>query len=638
MASSSTDKAALQILRTHPDVHTVFYNTGIQASQVKNETLYKKWILVRLRKDLVAAICKHKADIIALCELGEITIGLGNTLAGWKKSNSTKKEKCANLVEDMLLEVVDTEEVRARNPAGFSVHAVEHYGLLVANDFVRIVDKPTLVGPMCSHQAYRKAQRFSFVPVSSSDENPAKPVELWNIHCSSSNNYPYGPLAREQVPAFCQKHGGERVIWGGDLNSSVVFLEDHKAKKNPWKVHHPGNAKHGDIVLSRGVSVDLMHICIGGGEEIGMQRVHVMVGLVLHPECADNAGKCFFQMLTAFQPMLRANHETETRKEACQTQNISAEKPDKITLLPNPEVVDEVVDEAVDEVVDEAVDEVFDEADYGEAEDAHDESVHLADFAEAEDVEDAQSVITNLAKELDAEEGPPENADDVTQLIRFLWFGAEFDEGCCDAYDRGQKRLANIMSHVRWARWKFAGVTSATQILRPTQVEQVHNEYRDSNMWMPDDVWKKWKRLRDSKKKGSNQDAHQHRRKTFNVFLFKLSGSKALFFHFIKVGTERININALLTAWSTFKTGEEYNKMLARSTEKSAKEKEIKSKRDRIRADLKIMQQRVNKRHRPEDVKSMHTLVQQLQEAKREYAKTGRAGRSSSVASFLPDA
>ena len=135
----------------------------------------------------------------------------------------------------MLLEIVDTEEVRARNPAGFSVHAVEHYGLLVANDFVRIVDEPTLVGPMCSHHAYRKAQRFSFVPVSSSDENPAKPVELWNIHCPASANWPYGPLARQEVPAFCQKHGGERVIWGGDLNQTFVSLEKFKAKKIPGK-------------------------------------------------------------------------------------------------------------------------------------------------------------------------------------------------------------------------------------------------------------------------------------------------------------------------------------------------------------------------------------------------------------------
>ena len=307
----------------------------------------------------------------------------------------------------------------------------------------------------------------------------------------------------------------------------------------------------------------------------------------------------------------RRNSKEDTRKEykdletTLKTKNTNAEKLDNIT--------------------------------FDDANDAADDEADEAEFGEPEDFEDARSVITELANALDAEEGPPENADDVTQLIRVLWFGAEFDEGCCDAYDRGQRRLANIMSHVRWARWKFAGVTSATQILRPTQVEQVHNEYRDSNMWMPDDVWKKWKRLRDSKKKGSNQDAHQHRRKTFNVFLFKLSGSKALFFHFIKVGTERININALLTAWRTFKTSEEYNKMLARSSEKSAEEKQAKTKRDRIHAELKIMQKRDAKRHRPENVKSMQKLEQQLQEAKREYEKTRRAGRHSSVASCLRD-
>ena len=152
-----------------------------------------------------------------------------------EESKSPAKHKYAHLVEDMLLEVVDTKEVRVRNPAGFSVYAVEHYGLLVANDFVRIVDEPTLVGPMCSHHAYRKAQRFSFVPVSSSDENPAKFVELWNIHFPASDNWPYGPLARQQVPAFCQKHGGERVIWGGDLNQTFVSLEKFQAKKIPGK-------------------------------------------------------------------------------------------------------------------------------------------------------------------------------------------------------------------------------------------------------------------------------------------------------------------------------------------------------------------------------------------------------------------
>ena len=92
MASASTDKAALQNLRMHPDVHTVFYNPGIQVSQVQTERLYNGWILKGLRKDLVTAIVKHKADIIALSELGEITIGLGGALSTWKKAIARRKK------------------------------------------------------------------------------------------------------------------------------------------------------------------------------------------------------------------------------------------------------------------------------------------------------------------------------------------------------------------------------------------------------------------------------------------------------------------------------------------------------------------------------------------------------------------
>ena len=99
MASSSTDKAALQNLRIHPDVHTVFYNPGIQVSQVQTERLYNKWILKALRKDLVTAIFKHKADIIALSELGRVNTGLGRTLSTWKKSKSLSKENHIALCE-----------------------------------------------------------------------------------------------------------------------------------------------------------------------------------------------------------------------------------------------------------------------------------------------------------------------------------------------------------------------------------------------------------------------------------------------------------------------------------------------------------------------------------------------------------
>jgi len=329
----------------------------------------------------------------------------------------------------------------------------------------------------------------------------------------------------------------------------------------------------------------------------------------------------------------RRRSNEETRKE---NKDLGT-TPIKITLLPNPEASLQQDPHALNITAKHISAEKPDNLTFDAADDATDDEADEAYFGEPEDFEDARSVITELANALDAEEGPPENSDEITQLIRYLSFGVAFDEGCCDAYDRGQKRLANIMSYVRWARREFVGVTSSTQILTQKQLEKVHNDYRDSNIWMPEDVWKKYKSLLDSTKKGSNQEAHQHRRKTYNVFLFKLTGAKALFFHFIKVGTERININELLTEWTTFKSSEEYKKMLARSSEKSAEEKQAKTKRDRIRAELKIMQEQVFKRRRPEDVESMQTLLQQLQEAKREYEKTGRAGRSSSVASFLPD-
>ena len=99
MSSSSTHKAALQSLRRPPDVHIVFYNPGIQDSQVQSSKLYNQWILRKLRVDIVKAIIDHKADIIALSELGRVNTGLGRTLSTWKKSKSLSKENHIALCE-----------------------------------------------------------------------------------------------------------------------------------------------------------------------------------------------------------------------------------------------------------------------------------------------------------------------------------------------------------------------------------------------------------------------------------------------------------------------------------------------------------------------------------------------------------
>ena len=147
--SASSAQAVLQnpsssaaALEKPPDVHIVFYNPGIQKTQVHSEKSYNTWISNKLCADVRKAVLEHNADIIALCELGGIAEGLGPSLASWKTSNRGAKRGNYHLVEDMLHELVDDRRVKAKRPSGWTVHAVNHYGLLVSNDTVRLVDEP----------------------------------------------------------------------------------------------------------------------------------------------------------------------------------------------------------------------------------------------------------------------------------------------------------------------------------------------------------------------------------------------------------------------------------------------------------------------------------------------------------------
>jgi hypothetical protein len=346
------------------------------------------------------------------------------------------------------------------------------------------------------------------------------------------------------------------------------------------------------------------------------------VGLVLHAEQDSRAAKL---AKSALKPLLLANHETQDKQEVRR----NVEKPEKFTLRPNSEALEEEEHHASNVV---SVDD-----DEGE----NSEQEPLADWGEADDITDAHSIITELSNALDNEEGPPEHSDDIKQLIRVLWFGPEFQQARADAYERGQARLANILSHVRWVRWKYGGISRdvnpANAILSSNQIKTIHNQYRDSCAWMPEDVWKKYKDFRDNSQQGSNQAAYQHCRKTFNVFLFKMIGCKALFFYLVKVGPENTNMGALLQEWLNVKASDEYKKMLSCSAAKSDEEKELKAKRDRIRCELKKVQERVNKRARPEDIEGMNELLRQLKDAKRAFQETGRSGSSSGVAYYLAD-
>ena len=280
------------MLQQPPVIHIVMYNPGIQKTQVQTEVLYQRWIIGALKADVTAAILKHEADIIQLCELGGIEDGLGPTLRNWKRTNRAAKPNDYHLVEAMLLELVSDPDIIEKHPSGFSVHAVNHYGFLASKDMVRLVDLPHQVGPLCAHQTYRVAQRCSFTANTNSVAKPVHAVELWNVHCPTSKNHPYTSNARARVLEFLQQHAGSRAIYGTDLNESLWILS-----QQPWEVLCPENGKRGDVICCRGVTLDLKHIPIGKDEPMGVSDSHVMIGCELQTEYneASCCGCCCLQ-------------------------------------------------------------------------------------------------------------------------------------------------------------------------------------------------------------------------------------------------------------------------------------------------------------------------------------------------------
>ena len=116
------------------------------------------------------------------------------------------------------------------------------------------------------------------------------------------------------------------------------------------------------------------------------------------------------------------------------------------------------------------------------------------------------------------------------------------------------------------------------------------------------------------------------RRTRLSVYCFKRFGSKALFFHFVKIGTRNIQIPELLQQWLEFKKSGEYKKLKECSAAKSAEEFELKNKRERLRFAL------FDKRKRGAAEAELDEALALYNEAQASYAATGRAGKRPGVA------
>ena len=163
-----------------------------------------------LGEDINVALRDYHADILLLCECGEIAQGLEHNL--WVRL------------------------VRRLAGPGFVVKHQSHYTSIVRLSTVQIREGPMLMGPMATWQGlheYRMCQ-FLSIEFKDLDDNPIidKPINVFNCHSPSSKKHPMNPTVRKEILQWLREHAGARAIIGGVLNSTLMAL-DSELKEDP---------------------------------------------------------------------------------------------------------------------------------------------------------------------------------------------------------------------------------------------------------------------------------------------------------------------------------------------------------------------------------------------------------------------
>ena len=157
MSESSAEKPAT-------DGVFVWYNIGWLSTRFKNLKRHEE----TLGMDLWEATVTKAADVILLCECGEIDDGLG---------------------EEFL------EVVRRCCGPDFDVTHQSHYTSIVRRSTVEVLEGPSLKGPLCREHKYRMCQHMQV----QLKDSAGKPIDLFNLHSPSSGKRPLNATVREQI-------------------------------------------------------------------------------------------------------------------------------------------------------------------------------------------------------------------------------------------------------------------------------------------------------------------------------------------------------------------------------------------------------------------------------------------------------
>ena len=247
-----------------------FYNVGIQVSELEG----KNWKTKegRLQADILKAFNMHGLDILCLCELGELGVGIG-----------------ANVPHgDVVAWIMKLFNDSAIPPV--EIFTDSHYLTIVKTSRVK-VDLYKLVHGFVPNQNDRS---FQHLRVSVAGDEA--PISIINCHAPASKKRVLSADGRKRyVRAAHDACAGDRFIWGGDFNTGSIQLTalmtsidtrytsgegDLSSAALPGAVYlfysHPIRNSHGDLAVSYGLGAIQINSQVGRNHK-GVSDAHDLV-------------------------------------------------------------------------------------------------------------------------------------------------------------------------------------------------------------------------------------------------------------------------------------------------------------------------------------------------------------------------
>ena len=242
-----------------------FYNVGIQIAELSG----KKWSTKQshLKNDIIKAFDMHVLDILCLCELGELGVGIAAGLP------------------DRNVDAWMTELLRDSAIPPVHIFADSHYLTIVKTSRVN-VDRYSLVQGFDDNNTNRSFQHLRVFVA-----GDGVPISIINCHAPSSKKRVLTSNGRKlYLTAAHNVCAGDPFIFGGDFNTGFIqitaFMNGIDARYRGGEgdlssalqvcYSHPIKARVGDLAVSYGLRAIQIDSAVGKSHQ-GVSDAHDLV-------------------------------------------------------------------------------------------------------------------------------------------------------------------------------------------------------------------------------------------------------------------------------------------------------------------------------------------------------------------------